>query len=192
MTTTTVADYLVKLASDAPVPGGGAATAITAAQGAALLAMVARISGMPAAAIDSLDKGRLKLEEFAKEDGAAFARVMAAMQLPKTDTKRASALETALQQATEVPLAAMDVMGTLLDSTADIVKAGKASVISDAGIAAELLYAAMTASRFTVRINLKYIKTTAFQATVEARLEAIMDGRKEQKKALVKAVKARI
>jgi formiminotetrahydrofolate cyclodeaminase len=86
----------------------------------------------------------------------------------------------------------MDVMGTLLDSTADIVKAGKASVISDAGIAAELLYAAMTASRFTVRINLKYIKTTAFQATVEARLEAIMDGRKEQKKALVKAVKARI
>lgn len=38
----TVNDYLTKLASREPTPGGGAAAALHAAQAAALVAMVAR------------------------------------------------------------------------------------------------------------------------------------------------------
>ena len=38
----TISDYVARLASRQPTPGGGAAAALHAAQGAALVAMVAR------------------------------------------------------------------------------------------------------------------------------------------------------
>ena len=191
-----VSSYLVKLASNTPTPGGGAATAITAAQGAALLGMVARISGAEAAVIASVDKGCLRLQELATIDGKVFDSVMKAMHLPKGTPEerivRQDKLEIALKHATEVPLEAMDIMATLLDTTSEVIRLSKDGVVSDAGIAAELLYAALAASKFTVLINLKYLKDADFKRKAEARMDMVLDGRKELKKQLVKAVKARL
>ncbi len=39
-----ITEYLRKLASDEPAPGGGAASALTGAQGAALLIMVTNLT----------------------------------------------------------------------------------------------------------------------------------------------------
>lgn len=189
-------EYLAKLASDAPVPGGGAATAITAAQGAALLAMVARISASDAPLIATLDRGRLRLEELAGLDGQVYSAVMKAMQLPKGTPEerivRQDKLEETLKHATQVPLEAMGIMASLLDTCSEVIRQCKDSVISDAGIAADLIYAGLSASKFTVQINLKYLKDADFRRQSEARMDMVLDGRKELKKQLIKAVKARL
>lgn len=97
--------YLVRLASREPTPGGGAAGALHAAQGAALLAMVARYSTGPRyadfeaeaseilASADALASASLSI---ADDDEAAFAAVIAAYQRPKEgDVAQGGAAEAA-------------------------------------------------------------------------------------------------
>ncbi|MGA7356027.1 MAG: cyclodeaminase/cyclohydrolase family protein, partial [Candidatus Cybelea sp.] len=60
----TIGDYLERLASNDPVPGGGSAAALTAAVAAALTAMVGRIQTPPSDAIVSrADRLRAELSE---------------------------------------------------------------------------------------------------------------------------------
>src|ERR671937_3321828 len=81
------------LASDAPVPGGGSAAAYAGAMGAALAAMVARIGakrdggdGEFGAAMDLLRGDFLRLVD---DDSAAYAKVAAALRLPRnTDEEK--------------------------------------------------------------------------------------------------------
>ena len=100
--------YLERLASDAAIPGGGSAAALVGALGAALIAMVARITlairrtqrceracERVVAASRRAARGLTAARE---RDEAAFAEVVAAQALPRaTDTEKAArrqALET--------------------------------------------------------------------------------------------------
>src|SRR4029077_10482271 len=90
----TLTQYLTDLAAKIPAPGGGAVAALHAAQGAALVAMVARYTtrakdadNRPVvdriiAAADAAREGALTLSD---ADAAAFTAVGAAYKLPKTD-----------------------------------------------------------------------------------------------------------
>ncbi|TMC56506.1 MAG: cyclodeaminase/cyclohydrolase family protein, partial [Chloroflexi bacterium] len=77
------------IASDAPVPGGGSASAFAGAMGAALAAMVARIASKKSndealrdyiAEMDNLRADFLRLVD---DDSAAYAGVAEAMKLPR-------------------------------------------------------------------------------------------------------------
>src|SRR5207302_934186 len=102
------------LASDAAVPGGGSAAAYAGAMGAALAAMVARITakkGGPSDGpdfLDEMDRLRSELLRLVDADSAAYASVAEALRLPRTtdEEKRARTerLQTALVAASEVPL----------------------------------------------------------------------------------------
>ena len=189
-----VAAYLERLAAMDAAPGGGAAVAISAAQAAALLAMVMRITNVDdREGLARLDERRRELLALAQKDGEAFDAVMAAMKLPRATaperTARATKLDAALKGATNVPLAVMDVVAQLFDAAENVIKFSKPTVVSDAGIAVELLMAAMKASRFNVMINLKYLKDEAFAALALERMNDAMSGKKERRKEMVKAVK---
>ncbi|MFC6258090.1 cyclodeaminase/cyclohydrolase family protein, partial [Kocuria oceani] len=92
----TLNDYLERLASREPTPGGGAAGALHAAQGAALIAMVARYttgaryaqheeeSLRIAARADDIIPAALQL---ADDDEKAFAAVIAAYRLPSASAE---------------------------------------------------------------------------------------------------------
>jgi formiminotetrahydrofolate cyclodeaminase len=95
----TVGRFLDVLGSDAPTPGGGAAGAIAGATGAALIAMVGRLTvGKPgfedvddrlAALIQEADTARLTFLDLADRDAHAFDAVMVAFKMPKeTDEDR--------------------------------------------------------------------------------------------------------
>jgi len=164
------ADYafLDDLASDQPTPGGGSAAAFSAAEAAALTAMVGRVSqgkkkyeSVEAEAKEIVAKSealREQLTQAIKEDAAAFDHLMSAFKLPKeTEEEKAArtlAIHEASIKAAQAPLEtarmSLDVLG-LADRIAQI---GNLNAITDAGTAGALSRAAVSAAGANVRINL--------------------------------------
>ena len=84
-----LADYLRSLRSAEPTPGGGSAAAYVGAMGAALAAMVCRLTLKSASddhgladAADRLDALVEELSRSAQDDEACFGRYRAAASLP--------------------------------------------------------------------------------------------------------------
>ncbi len=178
----TIGDFLDQLADRVPAPGGGAAAALQAAQGAALLGMVARYTtgekyaeheetiGRIIAEADELRAIALRLGQ---ADAEAFAGVAEAYRMPRsTDeekAERSAVLTTALANATWPPAKLIGVGGMVVDLAGALVTIGNRNVISDVAAAAEAARAAVATARVNVEINLAGIKDE------EASLEMIAD-----------------
>lgn len=166
-----VHEFLERLGSSDPVPGGGSAAALAAAMGAALVAMVAELTiGRPAYAeheetirklrFDAIER-RVELLELAQQDADAYDLVVRARHLPKDSdaqkAARSSALETAMLEAARIPLRAAVVASEVLDLTERIAPIGNRNAASDAGVAAQLAAAGLRGALLNVRINLPYL-----------------------------------
>ena len=168
----TIDDYLERLASDQPVPGGGSAAAIVAALGAALVAMVARLTARsPKFVAFSLtaeeivrraDILRAALDEARTRDERAFAAVIEAQALPKSDeterTARTAALQRTLTEAADAPLHCAALASDVVELAQAIAAAGNTGLASDAGCAAEFGLAAVAACAYNVRVNHRYMR----------------------------------
>lgn len=162
-----VATFIDELAAGTATPGGGSAAAYGAAMGAALVAMVARLTvGKKKYAdvelrmneiIIEADKLRADLALGVQRDAAAFEEVMAAFRLPKeTDeqqTARAAAIEKATHHAAEVPLEAARMAARVIELAAEVAETGNSNAVSDAGSAGALAGAALHATGLNVKIN---------------------------------------
>jgi formiminotetrahydrofolate cyclodeaminase len=178
----TVAQLLDALASPDPTPGGGTASAIAGAMGASLLIMVTGLAKSKTNTEDektALQAARLALEPLRAEmtrladaDSDAFDQVMAAYRRPKvTDEEKAartSAIQTALRQATVVPLETLRACAAAMPLAAQVAEAGNRSAASDAGVAVGLLEAAAAGAEANVRINLEGLKDEGFNANVSS------------------------
>ena len=101
----TVEGFVDRLGSSEPVPGGGSASAVAAALGAALVRMVALLSaGRPKFAAHeellgwAIERGDELADRFlalADDDAAAFAEFASAMKLPRTTEAEAEARRAA-------------------------------------------------------------------------------------------------
>jgi formiminotetrahydrofolate cyclodeaminase len=182
----TIGDYLERLASNDPVPGGGSAAALTAAVAAALTAMVGRIQTPPNEGIVSrADRLRAELTEARRRDEAAYAAVVAAQALPKrNDAERAGrrdALAATLYEAAEAPLHAATLALGVLELTDRFLETPMRALASDVGSAAELAAAAVAACAYNVRVNHRYMhdepairEQTAALDRVEQKASAIL------------------
>ena len=176
----TVAQLLDTLASPDPTPGGGTASAIAGAMGTSLLIMVTGLAKSKTNTADekaALGAARLALEPLRAElmrladaDSDAFGQVMAAYRRPKaTDEEKAarsSAIQTALRQATVVPLETLRACAAAMPLAAQVAEAGNRSAASDVGVAVGLLEAAAAGAEANVRINLDGLKDEGFNANV--------------------------
>lgn len=184
-------EFLERLGSSDPVPGGGSAAALAAAMGAALVAMVAELTiGRPAYAehdetirkirFDAIER-RGELLELAQQDADAYDVVVRARHLPKDSdaekAARSSALEAAMLDAARIPLRAAVVASEVLDLAERIAPIGNKNAASDAGVAAQLAAAGVRGALLNVRINLPYLaedEPMRASAPAEiARLEAL-------------------
>jgi formiminotetrahydrofolate cyclodeaminase len=182
-----VSQFLDALASAEPTPGGGTASAVAGAMGAALLVMVA---GLPKtrtntdesrAALDGVRAEllplRASLEVCADRDAEAFDAVMAAYRLPKaTDEDKAprkAAIARAMQGATEVPLQTLRLACRALGLGETVAQHGNVSAASDVGVAASLLYAASEGAAANVRINLGAWSEEKFRTETAAEADAL-------------------
>ncbi|WP_024804751.1 cyclodeaminase/cyclohydrolase family protein [Nocardia sp. BMG51109] len=158
--------YLDDLAAKIPAPGGGAVAALHAAQGAALVAMVARYTTRAKDAdnrpvidriIAAADAARDRAAALADADAAAFTAVGAAYKLPKsTDAEsaaRGEAITAALLQAARVPAAVVAEADEILTLATDLLPIGNPNVVTDIGAAADAARAAATSSQLNIAIN---------------------------------------
>jgi len=190
------------LASDAPVPGGGSAAAYAGAMGAALAAMVARITAKKEGSSDSpdfigeMDRLRGELLRLVDADSAAYARVAEAMRLPrKTEEEkraRTDRLQAALVTASEVPLEVAKTARRLREACERSVASASPMTASDIGVGALLAETALRGAALNVMINLASIKDPAQVKVLSEDLDRTLDGSEEQRKRITDFVESRI
>ena len=160
-------EWLGALASEAPTPGGGAVAAISAAAGAALVAMVGRLTARKAGfeevaarmeeIVAEADRERSVLLAMADRDAEAFGEVMAAYRMARdTDDERAArlnALQTALEHAAEIPLTVARRAVYLMGLAGEAITSGNPNTASDGFSAAAVLHAATLSALANVQIN---------------------------------------
>jgi len=160
--------FLDELASESPTPGGGSAAAFTAAQAAALAAMVARLTlGKKKYAevetdmrqvLEKTENLRKKLTLGIEEDAQSFEAVMAAMKLPKGTPEeieiRNRTIQSSTMVAAEAPLKTAEFILEVLSLLNIVTEKGNLNAITDAGTGGALAMAALTGAGANVRINL--------------------------------------
>lgn len=168
---TEISEYIEVLSSEAPAPGGGAVAALTAAQGAALIMMVANLTiGKKKYAeyeelnIGARDEARTYLEQLMKgvdEDKEAFEQVSKAYSIAKqTDSEKAArreAIAIASVGAADAPLKLMRAGVCALRLAADMIGKSNANLVSDLYVAALNLNAGVQAASYNVAANIPYI-----------------------------------
>ena len=202
----TIQIFLDELASKSSTPGGGSAAAIIGAMGAALISMVANftvgkknyeaVEDEVRAILARSEKLRARLTDMIKADVDVFNKVMGAYGLPKdTDeqkARRTEAIQAALKEATDVPLACAKLCGEVINLSLPIAEKGNKGVISDAGVAVLAGYAALRSATLNVSINIAGIKDESFVRDRSTQLEAILAGMDELTERVYQIVKGRL
>jgi len=185
----TVAEFSARLASAAPVPGGGSASAVAASLGASLVAMVAALStDRPKyAAHNALhaSAGRAardlagRLITLADEDAAAYAGFGVAMKLPReTDEQKATrsaAIRAAARASVDPPFRCVEAcLGVVVLSEA---LAGRSNVnaSSDLNVASLLAEAGARGAAENVLVNLPATGDEAWAEEIADRVHALLD-----------------
>ena len=163
----TLRAFTEETASESAAPGGGSVSAAMGALGAALATMVANLSSHKRGwderweeFSDHADKGKKLQEELlylVDEDTRAFNGIMAAFGLPnKTGEEkevRQQAIRAATLHAIRIPFRVMEVASGGFSLAEAMVREGNPNSVSDAGVGALALHAAVEGSWLNVRIN---------------------------------------
>jgi len=189
----TVGAFVDRLASPEPVPGGGSASAVAASLGAALVAMVARLSeGRPKYATHAALHARSRetgerlasrLLDLADEDAAAYAVFAAAMKLPRDtaaeQSARKAALSSAARAAAEIPLLTVEACLELVAAAESLVGRSNVNASSDLDVAVLLGEAAARGAAANVLINLPSVDDDSFTGEATARVMRLLDNVEE-------------
>ncbi len=201
-----VATFLETLAGSAPTPGGGAAAALAGATGAALLAMVARLTagrkGFEEAALRMsqlvavADRERAALLALAERDSAAFDAVMAAYRLPRRSdaekANRSASVQIALAAAAEVPLEVARRAVALLPAALELLEKGNPNALSDALSAGQMLQAAAMSALANVDINVSSLTDASRREGLSATAAQLREETSAQLAAIDAAFQTRV
>ncbi len=182
--------FLDQLASKASTPGGGSAAAIMGAMGAALVSMVANLTvgkqkyrDVEEEMRDFLERSedmRLRLTGMIQADIDVFDKVMAAYGMAReTDAEKAArsgAIQAALKEATDVPLACAQLCADVIELCRPVAEKGNLNVISDAGVAVLAAHAALRSAALNVYINIGGIRDEEFVRDRRDKLEFVLSG----------------
>lgn len=190
----TVNALLDRLAAGDPTPGGGAASALAGALGAALVSMVCNLTvgreryaehDAEVRAIRDEALGLLaRLRDGVQEDADAYGGVMAALRLPRqSDAEKAArseAVQAATLEAARVPLELAEASARVLDLAERAVGKTNPNAASDLAVAALLAGAALDGAAANVEVNLTSLTDDPTRAQLGARLATVRAGRQEQ------------
>ena len=167
--------FIDDLASSAPTPGGGGASAYCGALASALASMVgnltlgkkkyATVEEEIAAVMAQLSEKRAALLDLIDQDARAFEPLAQTYRMPSATPEeqqvKHSAQQAALIDAIEVPLAIMRTCADVLDLTDVMAKKGSRLAVSDAGVAAVFARAAIEGASLNVFINVASLEDSA-------------------------------
>ena len=182
--------FLDQLASKASTPGGGSAAAIMGAMGAALVSMVANLTvgkqkyqdveEEMQGFLERSEDMRSRLTGMIQADIDVFNKVMAAYGMAReTDAQKAArsgAIQAALKEATDVPLACAQLCADVIELCRPVAEKGNLNVISDAGVAVLAAHAALRSAALNVYINIGGIRDEEFVRDRRDKLEFVLSG----------------
>ncbi|HEV2481698.1 MAG TPA: glutamate formimidoyltransferase [Puia sp.] len=185
----TLANFADETASESPAPGGGSIAAYVGSLGAALGAMVANLSAHKKGWEDrwtefstwAAEGQRYKDEllRLVDADTRAFNAIMTAFGLPKSTPEekstRQEAIQAATKTATEVPFRVMETAYASLGLIRAMATDGNPNSVSDAGVGALCVRAAVNGAFLNVRINASGYADKPFVADVLARGKALVE-----------------
>lgn len=180
--------FVDRLASSAPAPGGGAASAIAGSLGAALVTMVAGLSEgreryAAHAATHAWAKARGteladRLLRIADDDAAAYDAFGGAMKLPRAteaeQANRTAAIQAAARVAAEVPLTCVEACLELVTAADALAGRSNRNASSDLSVASLLAEAAATGAAENVLVNLPSLGDEVAAAALRARTETTL------------------
>jgi len=164
----TIREFVDRLSSPDPVPGGGSASAVAASFAAGLIAMVAHLSlDRPKYApyesthrrvLAFAERAAPQFLELADRDADAYAALAVALKLPRdTDAEQASrseAIHAAARHAAEVPLQVVRQCVELEAEVESMAGRSNLNASSDVNVAALLAEAAGRGAAANVLVNL--------------------------------------
>ena len=167
-----VNEFISKLASDAPTPGGGGAAALAGALAMALGNMVASLT-LNSKKYAFAKKDMLEIKDKANEiqnelldaidqDAENFKPLIEAYKLPSDTDKEKMLKQMRLDKCTidacQTPLQIMKSCCAVIELVADLADKGSRMALSDAGCAAALAKAALQAASLNIFINTKSMR----------------------------------
>ena len=182
-------EFVEVLASKAPVPGGGGASALVGAVGTALGNMVCSLTvGKKKYAdveeemwelkgkADALQKELLALIE---RDAEVFEPLSKAYGMPRETeeekAEKARVMEIVLKDACSVPMEIMEKCCEALDLIKEFAAKGSALAISDAGVGAVFCKAALQGASLNVYINTKSMKNREYAEELNTKADAMLE-----------------
>jgi formiminotetrahydrofolate cyclodeaminase len=184
-----VLEFINLLASKEPAPGGGAAAALAGALGSALACMVCSLTRGKEAyaahqelAAQAQDKAldlTASFLDLMDRDADAFWGISAAYKLPKGTPEekqaRTAAIQRELKACTEPPMAMMELAAETLELTASLLGKSNRSAVSDLGVSALALGAAIRSAWLNVLINIGGMQDKELAGAYRARGEALLE-----------------
>ena len=168
----TLRQFADLLASDAPAPGGGSAAGLCGTIGASLSSMVCALTLGRKKYAESQELAQAAMAEAQalkdaflaamERDTAAYSGFGAALALPKgteeEKTARLAAMQEAMVECTRSPLHLMELCVKALELTASLVGKTNQNAMSDLGVSALSLDAAIQGAWLNVLTNLDSLK----------------------------------
>lgn len=184
----TCAGFVGELASKAPVPGGGGASALVSALGTALGNMVggltvgkkkyADVEADVQALMEQASALQQRLLQLAERDAEVFAPLAAAYRMPKeTEAEKAEkerVMAAVLKDAAQVPLEIMEGCCQAIDLLAEFAAKGNRTAISDAGGGVIFCKAALQSASLNVFINTGSMKDRQLAQRLEAEADRML------------------
>jgi methenyltetrahydrofolate cyclohydrolase len=188
MTDKSCKEFLAMLASGAPVPGGGGASAMVGALGTALGSMVGNLTlgkkkyesvqediAILLGKADTLQQSLISLVE---EDAEVFEPLSKAYGLPKNTEeekkKRDEIMEEALKLACSVPLKIMEKSLDAIALHEELAVKGTRIAVSDVGVGVLFCKSALMGASLNVYINTKLMKNKEYAADINAKTEKLL------------------
>ena len=199
-------EFVEVLASKAPVPGGGGASALVGAIGTALGNMVGSLTvGKKKYAdveeemyelkgkADALQKELLHLIE---RDAEVFEPLSKAYGMPRNTeeekAEKARVMESVLKDACSVPMEIMERCCEAIDLIEVFAEKGSTLAISDAGVGATFCKAALEGASLNVFINTKSMKNREYADELNKKADEMLSVYTKKAEEIYQSVAARL
>lgn len=182
-------EFVTVLASKAPVPGGGGASALVGAVGTALGNMVGSLTvgkKKYAAVEEEMQQLKAKADVLQREllhlverDAEVFEPLSKAYGMPKETeeekAEKARVMEAALKEACSVPMEIMEKCCEAIDLLVEFAAKGSALAISDAGVGAAFCKAALEGASLNVYINTKSMADREYAESLNRKCDEMLE-----------------
>ena len=177
--------FLDALASKAPTPGGGGASALAGALGAALCTMVgnytvgkkkyAEVEEDVKALMAKAEDIRARLLALVDADAAAFEPLSRAYAIPKDDPGRGEVMEQCLRDAAAAPMEILRLCCQAIDLHREMLDKGSVMMLSDVGTGVVLCWGALYGAALNVKVNTKSMADRAFAEAMNREADQLVN-----------------